>query len=31
MRKMISFLNFAGIASVSVGFDFGTLHGYFLH
>ena len=31
MRKMISFVNFAGIASICVGFDFGTLHGYFLH
>ena len=31
MRKMISFVNFAGIASIYVGFDFGTLHGYFFH
>ena len=29
MRKIISFVNFSGIASICVGFDFGTLHGYF--
>ena len=28
-RKMVSFVNFARIASISVGFDLGTLHGYF--
>ena len=28
---MISFVNFARIASICVGFDLGTLHGYFLH
>ena len=26
---MISFVNFARIASIYVGFDLGTLHGYF--
>ena len=26
---MISFVNFARIASICVGFDLGTLHGYF--
>ena len=26
---MVSFVNFAGIASVCVAFDLGTLHGYF--
>ena len=28
---MISFVNFATIASICVGFDLGTLHGYFFH
>ena len=28
---MISFVNFARIASICVGFDLGTLHGYFFH
>ena len=28
---MVSFGNFAKIASLFVGFDFGTLHGYFFH
>ena len=28
---MISFVNFARIASTCVGFDLGTLHGYFYH
>ena len=28
---MISFVNFAKIASIFVGFDLGTLHGYFFH
>ena len=28
---MISFVNFAMIASICVGFHFGTLHGYFFH
>ena len=31
MRKMISFVNFAGIASICLGFHLGTLHGYFFH
>ena len=31
MRKMISFVNFARIASICVGFHLGTLHGYFFH
>ena len=28
---MITFVNFARIASICVGFDLGTLHGYFFH
>ena len=28
---MISFVNFARIASICVGFDLGTLDGYFFH
>ena len=28
---MISFVNFARIESICVGFDLGTLHGYFFH
>ena len=28
---MISFVNFSRIASICVGFDLGTLHGYFFH
>ena len=28
---MVSFVNFARIASLSVGFHFGTLHGYVFH
>ena len=28
---MVSFVNFARIASICVGFHFGTLHGYFFH
>ena len=28
---MISFVNFAKIASICVDFDLGTLHGYFFH
>ena len=28
---MISFVNFARIASICVGFDLFTLHGYFFH
>ena len=28
---MISFVNFARIASICVVFHFGTLHGYFFH
>ena len=28
---MISFVNFARMASICVGFDLGTLHGYFFH
>ena len=28
---MISFVNFARIASICVGFHLGTLHGYFFH
>ena len=28
---MIRFVNFARIASICVGFDLGTLHGYFFH
>ena len=28
---MISFINFARIASICVGFHLGTLHGYFFH
>ena len=31
MRKLISFVNFARIASICVGFHFGALHGYFFH
>ena len=31
MTKMISFVNFARIASICVGFHPGTLHGYFFH
>ena len=31
MRKMISFVNFARIVSICVGFHLGTLHGYFFH
>ena len=31
MRKMISFVNFARIASICVGFDLGTFHSYFFH
>ena len=31
MSKMISFVNFARIASICVGFHLGTLHGYFFH
>ena len=31
MRKMNSFVNFARIPSVCVGFHLGTLHGYFFH
>ena len=31
MRKMISFVNFARIASIFVVFHLGTLHGYFFH
>ena len=31
MRKIISFANFARIASISVRFHLGTLHGYFVH
>ena len=30
-EKMISFVNFARIGSICVGFDIGTLHGYFFH
>ena len=30
MRKMISFVNFVSLASICVGFDLRTLHGYFL-
>ena len=29
MRKMISFVNFARIASICMDFNPGTLHGYF--
>ena len=29
MRKRVSFVNFAWITSICVGFDFDTLHGYF--
>ena len=29
MSKIISFANFARIASICVGFYLGTLHGYF--
>ena len=28
---MVSFVNFARIASIYVGFHLGTLHGYFFH
>ena len=28
---MICFVNFTRIASICVGFDLGTLHGYFFH
>ena len=28
---MISFVNFARITSICVGFHLGTLHGYFFH
>ena len=28
---MITFVNFARIASISVGFDLGTSHDYFFH
>ena len=28
---MVSFVNFARIASICVGFHLGTLHGYFFH
>ena len=28
---MVSFVNFATIASICVGFHLGTLHGYFFH
>ena len=28
---MVSFGNYARIASICVGFHFGTLHGYFFH
>ena len=28
---MVSFVNFARIASIFVGFHLGTLHGYFFH
>ena len=28
---MVSFVNFARIASICKGFHLGTLHGYFLH
>ena len=28
---MVSFVNFARIASICVGFHVGTLHGYFFH
>ena len=31
MRKIISFANFARIASICVGFHLGTLHGYVFH
>ena len=31
MTKVISFVNFARIASICVGFLLGTLHGYFFH
>ena len=31
MRKMVSFVSFARIASICVGFHLGTLHGYFFH
>ena len=31
MRKMISFVNFARIASICVDLHLGTLHGYFFH
>ena len=31
MRKIASFVNFARIASICVGFHLGTLHGYFFH
>ena len=31
MSKIISFANFARIASICVGFHLGTLHGYFIH
>ena len=31
MRKMVSFVNFAMIASICVGFHLGTLHGYLFH
>ena len=31
MVSFVSFVNFARIASIFVGFDLGTLHGYFFH
>ena len=31
MRKMVSFDNYSRIASICVGFHFGTLRGYFFH
>ena len=31
MRKMVSFVDFARIASLGVGFQLGTLHGYLFH
>ena len=31
MKKMISFVNFARIAGICVGFYLGTLQGYFFH
>ena len=31
IEKIVSFGNFARIASIGVGFHLGTLHGYFFH